>query len=191
MVHRWHMQVLHAQTFWHPPFWKDWSYGVKNYGVEGFSNGTITQLNFIKSNNWFKICKVADSHTDKQNGNLRSLTIFFSEIRLKRYGTADNYRILCTVLLFVPTMSMVFSCTRVHFSTCNISWIVSKNKIWIYHSTALRVRIFGFSQKASDCKLVIDNNSVLHTNTYNVYYYKTNYMFQPLKVHHQVPKVTS
>jgi hypothetical protein len=39
--------------------------------------------------------------------------------------------------------------------------------------------------------MVIDNNSVLHTDTYNVYYYKTHYMFRSLNGHHQVPRVTS
>jgi hypothetical protein len=88
MVPRWLMQVLHPpQKFERPPFCNGWRYGVKRYGIEVTFNGMTSLLNFI--NIYHLVQKLleedtqTDGRTDRQTGDLISLTFLFEESRLR------------------------------------------------------------------------------------------------------------
>jgi hypothetical protein len=87
MVPRWLVQVLHPpQKFERLPFWSAWRYEIKKYGVEVTFNGMTSLLNFIKI---YQLVQkllgggATDGQTDRQTGDLISLTFLFEETRLK------------------------------------------------------------------------------------------------------------
>jgi hypothetical protein len=82
MVPRWLVQVLQPpQKFERPPFWNGWRYGIKKYGVEVTFNGMTSLLNFIKI---YQLVQKLLGGTDRQTGDLTSLTFVFKESRLKK-----------------------------------------------------------------------------------------------------------
>jgi hypothetical protein len=86
MFPRWLVQVLHpSQKFERPPFWNGWRYGIKEYGVEVTFNGMTSLLNFIKIYQLVQklLWGHTDRRTDRQTGDLISLTFLFKESRLK------------------------------------------------------------------------------------------------------------
>jgi hypothetical protein len=61
MVPCWLVQVFHPpQKFEHPPFWNDWSYGIKTYGE------ITSLLNFMKMYQLIQKLLVEERQTDKQ-----------------------------------------------------------------------------------------------------------------------------
>jgi hypothetical protein len=85
MVRRWLVQVLRPpQKFERPPFCNGWRYGIKKYGFEVTFHGITSLLNSI----WIyqsvqKLLGGTHRWTDRQDGDLISLTFLFKEIRLK------------------------------------------------------------------------------------------------------------
>jgi hypothetical protein len=59
------------------------SCGIKKYGLEVIFNDMTFLLNFIKSTNWFKSIR-GKTRTDRQTGDLISLSFLFKESRLQR-----------------------------------------------------------------------------------------------------------
>jgi hypothetical protein len=55
--------------------------GLKKYGVEVTFNGMISLLNFIKI--YQLVQRLLGGHTDRQAGDLISLTFLFRKVRLK------------------------------------------------------------------------------------------------------------
>jgi hypothetical protein len=87
MVPRWLVQVLHPpQKFERPPFCNGWRYGIKKYGFEVTFNGMTSLLNFIKIYRLVQklLGGPTNRRTDRQTGDLTSLTFLFKEIRLTR-----------------------------------------------------------------------------------------------------------
>jgi hypothetical protein len=90
MVPRWLVQVLNPpQKFERPPFWRVWRYGIKKYGVEVTFSGMTSLLNFIKI--YQLVQKLlegwhTDRRTDRQTGDLTSLTFLFKESEAKNYA---------------------------------------------------------------------------------------------------------
>jgi hypothetical protein len=116
MVPLWLVQVLHTpQKFERPPFWNDWRYGIKNYGVEVTFN-CMTQL----------VQKLlggdtqTNRHTDRQTGDLISLTFLFKESRIKsriwiisekpcdKWHTKHDSKLLAVHFLFFPFRPLVW-----------------------------------------------------------------------------------
>jgi hypothetical protein len=87
------VQVLHPpQKFKRPPFWNGWSYGIKKYGVEVTFNGMTSLLNFIKNIPiGSKVIRGTHRQTDRQTGDLISLTFLFKESTLKNGTIVLNY----------------------------------------------------------------------------------------------------
>jgi hypothetical protein len=56
-------------------------YGIKKYGIKVTFNGMTSSLNFIKI--YQLVQKLLGGHTDRQTGDLISLTFRFKESRLK------------------------------------------------------------------------------------------------------------
>jgi hypothetical protein len=84
------VQVLHPpQKFECPPFWNGSKYGIKKYGVEVIFNGMTSLLNFMKIYQLVQMLLggYTDRRTDRQTGDLISLTFLFKESRLK----SDKY----------------------------------------------------------------------------------------------------
>jgi hypothetical protein len=81
----WLVQVLHPpQKSERPPYWNAWRYEIKKYGVEVTFNGMTSLLNFIKIYQFVqKLLGGTHKHTDRQAGDLKSLTFLFKESRLK------------------------------------------------------------------------------------------------------------
>jgi hypothetical protein len=83
MAPRWLVQVLHPpQKFERSPSWNAWRYGIKKYDVEVTFNGMTFLLNFIKIYQFVQML-LWGTHTDRQAGDLISLTFLFKESRLK------------------------------------------------------------------------------------------------------------
>jgi hypothetical protein len=84
------VQVLHApKKFERPPFWNGWRYGIKKYGVEVSFNGMTSPLNFIKIDQLVQKL-LGGGQTDRQTGDLISLTFLFEESRLKNESRKIN-----------------------------------------------------------------------------------------------------
>jgi hypothetical protein len=76
------VQVLHPpQKFERPPSWNGWRYGIKEYGVEIIFNGMTFLPNFIKI---YQLVQnlLGGTQTDRQTGDLISLTFLLKESRL-------------------------------------------------------------------------------------------------------------
>jgi hypothetical protein len=85
MVPRWLVKVLHPpQKFVRPPFWNSWRYGIEKYGVEVIFNRMTSLLNFIKIYQLVQKLLGGDTQTDRQTGDIISLTFLFKESRLKK-----------------------------------------------------------------------------------------------------------
>jgi hypothetical protein len=84
MVPHWLVQVFHPpHKFERPPFLNAWRYGIRKYGVEVTFNGMTSLLNFIKIYRLVQTL-LGGGDTDRQTGDLISLTFLFKESRLIR-----------------------------------------------------------------------------------------------------------
>jgi hypothetical protein len=97
MVRRWLVQVLHPpQKFERPPFCNGWSYGIKKYDVEVIFNGMTSLLNFIKIYQLVQKLLGGDTQTDRQDGDLISLTSFLRKVaKRKKTRTIIHSSNLC------------------------------------------------------------------------------------------------
>jgi hypothetical protein len=87
MVARWLVQVLYPpQKFERPPFKNAWRYGIRKYGIKVTFNGMTSLLNFIKIYQLVQKLLGGDTQTDRQTGDLISLTFLFKESRLMSLG---------------------------------------------------------------------------------------------------------
>jgi hypothetical protein len=81
------VQVLHPpQKFEFPPFWNGWRYGIKKYGFEVTFSTSL--LYFIKIYQLVQKLlggkhRQTNRQTDRQIGDLISITFLFKEGRLK------------------------------------------------------------------------------------------------------------
>jgi hypothetical protein len=85
MFPSWLVQVLHPpQKFERPPFWNGWRYGIRKYSVEVTFNDMTSLLNFTKIYQLVqKLLGGGHRQTDRQTGDLISLTFLCKESRLK------------------------------------------------------------------------------------------------------------
>jgi hypothetical protein len=104
MVPRLLVKVLHPpQKFERPPFLNGWRYGINKYGVEVCFNGMTSLLNIIKI--YELVQTLLGGHTDRQTGDLISLTFLFEESRLiKRQLPAGPINI-CLIGKFTTTVN--------------------------------------------------------------------------------------
>jgi hypothetical protein len=78
----WCKFCIHLRRLNDRHFGTGWRYRNKKYGIEVTFSGMTSLLNFIKSTNCFK--SYYGGHTDRQTGDLISLTFLFKESRVKK-----------------------------------------------------------------------------------------------------------
>jgi hypothetical protein len=140
MVPRWLVQVLHPpQKFERPPFWNGWKYGIRKYRVEVTFNGMTSLLNFIKIYQLVqKLLGGTHRQTDRQTGDLVSLTFLFKESRLKKplfithsYALVDapsaNTGLCIRSSLSVLWKQGTITNTYKGNEICNTIWIHTRN----------------------------------------------------------------